>query len=241
MKAIILAAGRGSRMKSMTDENPKCLVELHGKPLLDHQLASLRQAGFDEIAIVTGYRAEMLDGRADHAFHNPRWSETNMVSSLAMARDWLTDAPCIVSYSDIFYDVAAVNALVASEAPMAITYDQNWERLWTDRFGDPLLDAETFRKDANGTLLEIGNKPQHISEIEGQYMGLLRFTPEAWAEFEAVRAALSDAARDALDMTSALQAVLGRGNVPIEALPFTGTWGEIDSADDLAVYQTQKG
>ena len=62
MKAIILAAGRGSRMKNMTDERPKCLVELGGKPLLEYQLTALRQAGINEIAVVTGYRRELLVG-----------------------------------------------------------------------------------------------------------------------------------------------------------------------------------
>jgi len=56
MKAIILAAGRGSRMKNLTDERPKCLVELRGNPLLDWQLAALLEAGIDRIAIDTGYR-----------------------------------------------------------------------------------------------------------------------------------------------------------------------------------------
>ncbi|MCY4334697.1 MAG: phosphocholine cytidylyltransferase family protein [Litoreibacter sp.] len=237
MKAIILAAGRGSRMKSMTAANPKCLVELHGKPLLEHQLSSLRGAGISEIAIVTGYRADMLRGRATHEFHNPRWAETNMVSSLAVAAEWLDEEACIVSYSDIFYEPLAVKSLMKCDADLAITFDPNWERLWTDRFGDPLLDAETFRKAESGVLLEIGQKPKKTLEVEGQYMGLLRFSPAGWAEMQSIRQGLPDAQRDQLDMTSALQAVLENGKVPIQTVPYDGTWGEIDSAEDLAVYQ----
>ena len=60
MKAIILAAGRGSRMKNLTDEKPKCLAKLRGKPLLEWQLTSLREAGIEDIAIVTGYKRELL-------------------------------------------------------------------------------------------------------------------------------------------------------------------------------------
>ena len=60
MKAIILAAGRGSRMKELGDQLPKCLIELRGKPLLEYQLQTLRQAGIDEIALVTGYRNELF-------------------------------------------------------------------------------------------------------------------------------------------------------------------------------------
>lgn len=245
MKAIILAAGRGSRMQSMTEANPKCLVELHGEPLLHHQLRSLREAGIEEVAIVTGYRSDMLQGYGDHQFHNPRWAETNMVSSLATASEWLRAGPCIVSYSDIFYESGAVRLLMESDSPLAIVYDPDWERLWRDRFGDPLLDAETFRLGEGDALTEIGGKPETVDEIEGQYMGLLRFTPQAWEDFEAMRQALSDQRRDKLDMTSALQNTIDRGNIPVTAIAYRGSWGEIDSAEDLLVYQSagigQKG
>ncbi len=126
MKAIILAAGRGSRMKKLTDERPKCLVELHGQSLLDRQIATLKKAGINSIAIVTGYRKEMLDGYDLYKFHNQRWSETNMLSSLACADDWLQTDNCIVSYSDIFYQPSAVKALIASPYKLSITYDINW-------------------------------------------------------------------------------------------------------------------
>ena len=75
MKAIILAAGRGSRMKNLTERNPKCLVELHGKSLLDRQLDALNMANIEDIAIVTGYRREMLIRSGLREFHNPRWAE----------------------------------------------------------------------------------------------------------------------------------------------------------------------
>ena len=237
MKAIILAAGRGSRMKSLTDERPKCLVELRGKPLLEWQLESLRAAGISDIAVVTGYKRELLAGRGLSEFHNPRWAETNMVSSLACAESWLQGEPCIVSYSDIFYSPVAVQSLINCEAALAVTYDPNWLQLWTERFGDPLLDAETFRLSATKTLAEIGNKPQSVDDVQGQYMGLLRFTPEGWAEVVRLRAELSPQQRDSMHMTNTLQRVIDAGRVPIEAVAYTGEWGEVDSSEDLSVYQ----
>ena len=237
MKAIILAAGRGSRMKSLTDERPKCLVELRGKPLLEWQLESLRAAGISDIAVVTGYKRELLAGRGLSEFHNPRWAETNMVSSLACAESWLQGEPCIVSYSDIFYSPVAVQSLINCEATLAVTYDPNWLQLWTERFGDPLLDAETFRLSATKTLAEIGNKPQSVDDVQGQYMGLLRFTPEGWAEVVRLRAELSPQQRDSMHMTNTLQRVIDAGRVPIAAVAYTGEWGEVDSSEDLSVYQ----
>jgi choline kinase len=237
VKAIILAAGRGSRMKSLTDERPKCLVELRGKPLLEWQLESLRAADISDIAVVTGYKRELLAGRGLSEFHNPRWAETNMVSSLACAESWLQGEPCIVSYSDIFYSPVAVQSLINCEATLAVTYDPNWLQLWTERFGDPLLDAETFRLSATHTLAEIGNKPQSVDDVQGQYMGLLRFTPEGWAEVVRLRAELSPQQRDSMHMTNTLQRVIDAGRVQIEAVAYTGEWGEVDSSEDLSVYQ----
>jgi choline kinase len=237
MKAIILAAGRGSRMKDLTDERPKCLVELRGKALLDWQLEALRAAGITEIAIVTGYKRELLANRGLVGFHNARWAETNMVSSLACAQDWLQAEPCIVSYSDIFYSPVAVQSLMACAATLAVTYDPNWLELWTQRFGDPLLDAETFRLTSEHTLAEIGNKPTSVDEVQGQYMGLLRFMPEGWEEVLRIRTGLTSEQCDKMHMTGTLQKVIDAGRVAIAAVPYTGEWGEVDVANDLDAYQ----
>ncbi len=236
MKAIILAAGRGSRMKNLTDERPKCLVELRGKSLLDWQLKALHEAGVTEIAIVTGYKRELLNDRGLVEFYNPRWAKTNMVSSLACAAEWLETDTCVVSYSDIFYDASAVAALMNCPAMLAVTYDANWRELWEKRFGDPLLDAETFRLKADGTLAEIGNKPKTVEEVEGQYMGLLRITPEGWGEIVRIRSALPAEQCDRMHMTGTLQKVIEAGRVPVAAAPYRDEWGEVDSAEDLASY-----
>lgn len=236
MNAIILAAGRGSRMKNLTEERPKCLVELRGKTLLDWQLTALRAAGISEIAIVTGYKRELLADRGLMEFHNPRWAETNMVSSLACAEEWLRAGQCIVSYSDIFYGAAAVRSLMQCPAPLAVTYDPNWLELWTQRFGDPLLDAETFRLTPEHTLAEIGNKPKSVDEVQGQYMGLLRFTPEGWGEVMRIRSDLTQEQRDKMHMTGTLQKIVEARRLPILAVPYTGEWGEVDSQTDLEYY-----
>lgn len=233
MKAIILAAGRGSRMKDLTEERPKCLMELRGKSLLDWQLHALLEAGIEQIGIVTGYQRERLTDRNLVEFHNARWSETNMVSSLACAREWLLAEPCIVSYSDIVYDAVAVKSLMDSHAALAVTYDPNWLELWTKRFSDPLLDAETFNISDAGILLNIGQKPVTSEDIQGQYMGLLRFSPQGWREVERVRAGLLPKERDTMHMTGTLQKIIEAGRVPVHGIVYEGDWAEIDSPDDL--------
>ena len=236
MKAIILAAGRGSRMKNLTDEKPKCLIELHGKALLDWQIHALKKAGITNIGIVTGYKSELLSGRGLIEFHNPLWAETNMVSSLACARNWLENSPLIVSYSDIFYSKAAVYSLINNRERLAVTYDPNWLKMWTERFGDPLLDAESFQLSQNKMLVDIGKRPKSVSEVEGQFMGLLRITPRGWAEIQRIRLNLDINEQNKMDMTTTLQMVIDAGRIPIGAIPFDGFWGEIDSQQDLRVF-----
>lgn len=240
MRAVILAAGRGSRLGPHTDDRPKCLVEVGGRSLLDRHLATLAEAGAGEVAAVTGYRAADLAARLPVTFHAPRWAESNMVVSLTAAAPWLHTAPCLVVYGDIFCSAATVRALAAAPGELAIAYDPGWLDLWARRFADPLADAETFRLRADGTVAEIGRRAARVEEIEGQYMGLLRFTPSVWRRVERHLDALTPRERDALDLTALLRALIGRGEA-VHAVPRTGPWGEVDQPGDLALYDAPAG
>jgi L-glutamine-phosphate cytidylyltransferase len=237
MRALILAAGRGSRMGQLGDDRPKCLTEIEGKPLIERQIAALRRGGVDEIGVVRGYRAEAIDLPGLSYFANDRWAETNMVMSLAAAAPWLRSGPVIVSYADIFYRNELVHGLAGAPGQLVISYDRAWRRLWTRRFADPLADAETFRINAAGQLLEIGGKTTRIEDVEGQYMGLLKFTPPAWSAVEALLSALDTPTRDRLDMTSLLCRLLSGKVLPIGTFGTDGQWGEIDNPEDVALYQ----
>lgn len=235
MRAIILAAGRGSRMGALTEDAPKCMVPLAGKPLLEWQIAALRGAGVDAIGIVRGYKGEVFEGRGLSQFDNARWADTNMVASLACAAGWLRDEPAIVSYADIFYSVETVRALAASRRDVAITYDPDWLTLWSQRSNDPLSDAETFALDGD-RVIDIGRRATAVDEIRGQYMGLLRFTPAGWQAVDAALAEMTPDRRDRLDMTGLLARLIERG-VFVEGVPKVGPWGEVDNADDLELYE----
>ncbi|MBW3762543.1 phosphocholine cytidylyltransferase family protein [Aeromonas jandaei] len=236
-KAIILAAGRGSRMKEMTAAKPKCLTLLHGRPLLEYQLSALKEAGITDIAVVTGYMRDALLSYGLVEFHNPRWAETNMVSSLCCAREWLMNEECIVSYSDIFYTSEAVTALLNNKDNISLTYDPSWLDLWRQRFSDPLSDAESFKLDDKHFLTEIGNKTTDATLIQGQYMGLLKFSPIGWKQVEMYRAELPAMMQDNMHMTGTLNAMIQQNNIKVRAFPYEGRWGEIDSPEDLACYE----
>lgn len=233
--AIILAAGRGSRMGALTAEQPKCFARLHGRRLLDWQLAALRAAGLSRVGIVRGYRGECFDEPL-HYFDNPGWQHSNMLRSLLSAEAWLASETTIVSYSDIVYGPASVCGLVATQADLAIAYDPAWLALWAQRFADPLTDAESFRLSRDGALAAIGERCHDLAEIEGQYVGLLKFTPSGWARVRALLGGLSAAEIDKLDMTGLLRLGLQAGwRIAVSAVQ--GAWGEVDAPSDLELYE----
>ena len=239
MKAIILAAGRGSRMKHLTADLPKCLVKLRGKPLIEWQLKALRAAGINDIAVVTGYKKKLLASYKLTEFNNVRWFDTNMVASLACADEWLQLEPSIISYSDIFYETSAVISLINCPEPLAITYDPNWLQIWKKRFGDPLLDAETFSINSSNQITDIGNKPSNVEQVQGQYMGLLRITPESWKQIVCVLSKLSKKERNEISMTDILQKVIKRTKLSVVGVSYEGEWGEIDSQTDLQIFSSK--
>lgn len=222
-------------MGTLTSNSPKCLIELGGKALLDWQINALTEAGIEEIAIVRGYLGHLLTREKLTYFENMRWDETNMVTSLVCAGEWLQTESCIVSYSDIVYSADAVCKLTDTPGDIAITFDPNWFELWQRRFEEPLSDAETFRIDKNGILLEIGSRAASVREIQGQYMGLLKFTPNGWCQTTALLSELTREECDNLDMTSILQKLILSG-VIINTVAIGDSWGEIDNENDISLY-----
>lgn len=234
-RAVILAAGRGSRLGPMTEAQPKGMVALGGHPLIEWQIASLRAGGVEEVAIVTGYRAEVLATIGLPMFHNPRWAETNMVTSLVAAEPWLSSGPCLVSYADIFYAPSDAARLRHADATVAVAYDPDWRALWESRFEDPYADAESFRMDGD-RIVDIGRKTGADDQIDGQYTGLMQFTPAAWAEVTGLLQSLDDMARARIDMTTLLRRLIERG-VDVRGVGIEHAWGEVDHPSDLAYYQ----
>ena len=232
MKAIILAAGRGSRMENLTEEKPKCLIEVRGKPLLEWQMEAIAEAGVTDLAIVTGYKRDLFDAYDFTEFHNELWSSTNMVWSLSCAQSWLENQPCIVSYSDIFYESSAVKSLKSCKAPIAITYNCNWLKLWSKRFRNPLSDAETFQINSEQAVLDIGGMPKNTDEIQGQFMGLMRVTPKGWNEINRIRKK-SHEDWSKLDTTGLLQQIIRGDRLTVFGIPYEEEWFEFDSQSDL--------
>ena len=237
VKAIILAAGRGSRMGVATEDLPKCMAKLGGDTLLNHLVRNLRKACFesDDIGIVTGYKREKINLDGTTFFYNTEWEKTNMFYSLLKASEWLESESCLVCYSDIYISPNTIELLKNAEGDIAITSYTEYLKLWQMRFDNPLVDLEAFKLEGN-KLIKIGNRPKYLSEVQGQFMGLLRFTPRGWKTvIEATKTRLPKPI-EKIDMTGLLQHLVELGH-GIEVLDTDDLWLEVDSQEDIVVYE----
>lgn len=242
MRAIILAAGEGTRLRPHTLERPKCMVELQGVPLLHYQLRALKASGIEDITVVTGYRRESIEALGVATRHNPDYASTNMVETLMCASDLLAgDSDVLIAYADIVYEPRIIKALANCDDPLSTTVDRDWLRLWKARAADPIQDAETLRLDDLGFIQELGRKPESLDQIEAQYMGLVKATREFAPTLVSVHQALDpDAKYEGKDlrnmyMTSFLQHLIDTGH-PLKAVQVDGGWLEIDTVKDLELF-----
>lgn len=156
---------------------------------------------------------------------------STMVDALRGAHECSVQAPCLVAYGDIVFEPKDVRRLAATEADIAIVYDPNWLAVWTERFGDPLLDAEVF-KHVDGQLLEAGGRASRLDDAEGQYIGLLRTTPRGWVALVDVADRASLLGNPVIDVTDFLTRTVRAGQ-PVGVVPVEGVWWEVDHPTDL--------
>jgi len=239
MKAIILAAGRGSRMDKHTEEKPKCMVEFKGKPLLQWQFDAIGEAGISEIGIVRGYMKHKISSGYGVYFDNDNWNSTNSVMSLYMADEWLSRYECVCTYSDIVFSPDIITKTMGVQSEIALPYNQNWLKLWSLRFENPLEDLEHFQTDPSGVLTKIGGRPGSLDEIMGQYMGIFKLKPNGWSRMKTHINKLDEAEKNKLDITSLLAKMLEYGE-EIMCIPTDGFWVEIDSSEDLVAYEDKE-
>ena len=239
LKALILAAGRGTRLRPHTDNKPKCLLEIDGKTLLERQIECLNELRIDHISIVGGYCADTIRAANPEIdlLINHEFEESNMVWSLLSAGPAFS-GDLIVTYGDIAYSRRSLTALVECTDDVALAIDLDWESYWRARFNNPLDDAETLRLDENNYITEIGGKPESLFEIEGQYTGLIKFSQkgidqvfELLGSCEADQEVSGKSLKTAF-MTDLLQEMITQG-FKVKAVPINGGWIEIDTERDL--------
>ena len=239
MKAIHLAAGKGTRLRPLTNDRPKPLVELGGSSLLERNVETLRAVGVEEHVVVTGHEGDQIRNLGFETVHNDVYGETEMVYSLfCAAAAFPTDEDLVISYGDIVYEERVAETLLACDSPMCVVVDNEWRALWEERFDDPLSDAEAIDVDSKGMIRSIGDDAETYDQIDTQYTGLLKVRSDHVDAFiEAYRTL--DTQTDgyvSVDMTEFLQMLIDDG-WDIEAVPVSGGWLEVDTTSDLERYR----
>ncbi len=242
-RALILAAGQGTRLRPLTNDRPKCLVHLLGRSLLERQIKTLQQTGISNIHIATGYRFDQIEVLGFGTSYNARYAETNMVETLFSALDFIQqEGDLIIAYGDIVYQSDNLKALLACSDEIALMIDAKWKDLWSLRLENPLDDAETLVMDKKGYVTELGKKPESYERIQGQYTGLIKIRSDKISEFvqfynQLDRAAIYDGKDfDNMYMTSFLQQLIDVG-WKAKAVLVNNGWLEIDSVEDLNQYK----
>lgn len=243
MKALILAAGQGSRLQPLTNDRPKCMVELLGRSLLKRQVDTFAECGINKVAVVGGYKIELIREAGFDCFENERFASTNMVESLFSARGYLEDGEdLLISYGDIVYEADNLRRVMAADAKINLMVDVNWRDYWSQRLSDPLTDAETLKFKDEHFLAELGKKPTSYDDIEAQYTGLIKVRGDvlnAFCQFydDLDRFATFDGqAFENMYMTSFLQLLIDAG-WPVRGVRVHGGWLEVDSVSDLSLYE----
>ena len=164
-----------------------------------------------------------------------------MVATFFCAENELND-DVIISYSDIIYPPEVIKKLNEDNSDFAVIVDKNWKELWQMRMENPLDDAETMKIDANDYIYELGKKPKAYTEIEGQYIGLIKisktFLPTVIEYYKSLdKTAIYDGKNfNNMFMTSFIQLLIDNIKKP-KAIFIEGGWIEIDSLEDLEIYK----
>ncbi len=222
MQALILAAGRGSRLGKKSEDVPKCLLEVGRRPIVEHQLETLADAGVGPVGMVLGYCAdeikEVVGIRAEYIL-NPRWKTTNSLYSFWLARDWIR-GPVLVLNSDLLFDPQIIERLLKVKGD-AIAYDSS--------SGDGGEQMKVRVED--GHLADM-SKTLPAEEISGENVGILCLTEETARQLIGEAGRIVESGEEKLWLGSAVSAFAKQRQikvVDVAGLP----WGEIDFSYDL--------
>jgi len=246
MIAIVLAAGFGHRMLPLTKEIPKCMISFINKPLIQYQIDTFLSLGITDIFIITGYRRNKINAHQIKTIHNPNYQSTNMVYSLFLAQKQLKKCinkqDVIVSYGDILFQKNTLEKLIFNtHGDIQICIDRNFLPYWCERFDDPLSDLETLKLDSSDQIIEIGNKPSSLDEIQGQYIGLFKISKSSIKRVIEIYDKLKSNATNTIQelnqmyMTTFLNTLIGY-KMQLMPVVISNGWLEFDTPHDYHTY-----
>ena len=175
MKAIILAAGMGTRMDKYTRDLPKCMLSFNGKTLIERQVEALRSTGIKEIIVVKGYMPEKINISGVKYYINEGYAGTNMVETLMRAEAEMDDE-ILVCYSDILYEKSVVKKAIEANADIGVTVDTDYLDYWKARLDRWKEDVESLVIGNEGNIVEIGVPECSLKRAKVRYVGLIKFS-----------------------------------------------------------------
>ena len=239
-KAIIIAAGLGSRLKGYTENLPKCMLKFGDKTLLERQIEAYRNCGINNISVIRGYKKEKINYEDLRYYENPDFENNNILNSLFYAEEEL-NGNVIVAYSDILFEASVVRRLLESQADISIVVDIDWRGYYDGRKEHPIEEAENVIFNANNEVLKIGKILTEKDDVHGEFIGMLKFTPRGAEIFKKhfhrakeiywdkpyQRAAIFQKAY----ITDIIQDMADLG-VPVHCVIIERGWKEIDTVED---------
>jgi choline kinase len=230
MRAIILAAGQGQRLRPLTDHFPKCLIPIGGAPVLEHMLCRIERCGLKDAVLVTGFEADCIrhsvnrfglrDLRVEFLV-NERFAETNNLYSLWLAlRD--NTGPVTILNADDYFNVHILEALENTSADTAAVVD----------FARP-LPSDAMKARVDGSRVTFLGKTLPEQFASGNAIGMYRFSTRTANLLRDEIGCWIREGRVKDFYVAAISELASR--IPIHAVSTEGlTWGEIDDHDDLA-------
>ena len=242
MRAIILAAGSGLRLGQHTKDVPKALLDLNGKSILERQISLLREHGVNEIFVVIGYKREKHILKDIEYIFNPRYSETEQLASMMVARTKIFDDVLII-FGDIIFDSQILQQILASNDDIAIAIDLDWEKSYNKRPDNPksladkvlINQKKILRISAKETSLDIEN------QTVGEFLGVIKLSANGSRtiikKYEELEKSHVGRFHDANSLEKAkladiLQELID-SKIEISFIPVNGKWCEIDTPKDL--------
>ena len=242
---MIIAAGRGSRLKNETDDVPKTLVEVCGRPMLEWILEAFASAGLarKDVVFVCGYKADVIKARYPEFTYvtNHDWQNNNILLSLLMAREYLSGG-FVSTYGDIVYEGAVVQKLVQSPGDIVLGCDTAWRRRYVGRTQHPETDAEKLRADGRRVVQLSRNIPSE--QADGEFIGVMKLSRAGSAQlvhaFDAAQRRYgSGEFREGRSFQKAylidLLAEMLEQGTPMQREDTHGGYMEIDTLQDLAM------
>ena len=174
-KALIIAAGLGSRLKKHTENLPKCMLDFGGKTLLQRQLDVYKKCGVSDISLIRGYKKEKINYKNIKYFDNKDFKKNNVLNSIFYAEK-VINGNIIISYSDILFDSVAVKRLLNSDHDISVVVDIDWRGYYVGRKDHPITEAENVIFNSNNEVEKIGKINKGNDDVHGEFIGMIKLT-----------------------------------------------------------------